>query len=159
MDWNTNKMVSSGAMYVLSSTASSPSSSILYSLRDSRQSKSLNADCVRLEKIKRQLVECREAAKTPARNKPALPSVPLAKILHHLLSKTSLIIDQGSHISCKWATRYLNRKDVEYDSSKEMRTTQVCEECRRSVGRSLWVECERKKICGSKWGPCKRERS
>jgi len=72
-------MVSSGAMYALSSTASSPSSSILYSLRDSRQNKSLNADCVCLEKIKRQLVEYREAAKPPARNKPALPSVPLAK--------------------------------------------------------------------------------
>ena len=82
---------------------------------------------------------------------------PFSKILHHLLSETSLIIDQGSHISCKWATRYLNRKDVEYDGPKEMRATQVCEECRRSVGRSLWVGCERKKICGSKWGPCKRE--
>jgi len=72
-------MVSSGAMYALSSTAGSLSSSILYSLRYSRQNKSLNADCVRLEKIKRQLIECRDAAKTPARNKPALPSVPLTK--------------------------------------------------------------------------------
>jgi len=75
---------------------------------------------------------------------------PFNKILHHLLSETSLIIDQGSHISCKWATRYLNRKDVQYDSSKEMRTTQVCEECKRSVGRSLWEGCERKPM-GRMW--------